>query len=317
MIIYKATNIQNNKVYFCITSRKLNDAISIQKSTARKQEKKMKFKNAYKSKSPFHNALNKYGEHSFYYEIIDKNLHKKDAFKLKEKLIKEYKANNPKYGYNCTTGGYYFKNNKETIKKQSESNKGKKLPQYMIDMLKQRVGEKHPCYGYKHTEETKRKMSEAQKNSDYVQTEEIKKRKSETMKAHWKNPTEKMLKDLYNRKHQIGSRDRRGKKNPMYGKGMKGKDNPMYGKKGKLHPLYKVPISKERSQKLQKGREKYQAKIKKQKLEIIKNRTDKKCSRCKNIKDLNEYYKNSQTLDKLSHICKVCDKNRKNLKEIK
>lgn len=39
MLIYKATNIQNDKVYFCITSRKLNDAISIQKSTARKQEK--------------------------------------------------------------------------------------------------------------------------------------------------------------------------------------------------------------------------------------------------------------------------------------
>ena len=171
MLIYKATNIQNDKVYFSITSKRLNDAISIQKSRARMQAKKMKFKNAYKSKNPFHNALNKYGEHNFYYQIIDKNLGKKDAYKLKEKLIKEYKANNPKYGYNCTTGGYYFKNNKETIEKISESNKGKKLPQYMVDMLKQRVGEKHPCYGYKHTEEAKRNMSEGQKNSDYVQTQ--------------------------------------------------------------------------------------------------------------------------------------------------
>ena len=41
MLIYKATNIQNNKLYFSITSKRLNDAISIQKSTARAQAKKM------------------------------------------------------------------------------------------------------------------------------------------------------------------------------------------------------------------------------------------------------------------------------------
>ena len=71
MLIYKATNIQNDKVYFSITSKRLNDAISIQKSRARMQEKKMKFKNAHKSKNPFHNALNKYGEHNFYYQIMN------------------------------------------------------------------------------------------------------------------------------------------------------------------------------------------------------------------------------------------------------
>lgn len=47
------------------------------KNLQQENKKKMKFKNAYKSKSPFHNALNKYGEHNFYYEIIDKNLGKK------------------------------------------------------------------------------------------------------------------------------------------------------------------------------------------------------------------------------------------------
>ena len=37
MIIYKATNLINNKVYFSVSSRNINDAISMQVSAAKKK----------------------------------------------------------------------------------------------------------------------------------------------------------------------------------------------------------------------------------------------------------------------------------------
>ena len=259
MILYKTTNFKNNKVYFSISSKRINIWFSVQKSVARMKRKKMKLKDGRISKSPFHKALVKYGEWNFGTEIIDRNLSKTDAYKLKEQLIKEYNANNPKYGYNCTTGGESFKHNQEVIERISKGHSGKIMPESFVRMMKEKVGEKHPCYGYKHSDEAKENMRQGQLNSDYIESEESKKRKSEAMKRHWKNPTEQMLKDGYNRKHQIGSRDIRGKKNPMYGKGMKGKDNPMYGRTGKLHPLYGRKLSKEHLEKLQAGRLKYLA----------------------------------------------------------
>ena len=81
-------------------------------------------------------------------------------------------------------------------------NIGKTMPESFIKFMKERVGEKHPMFGKKHSKEVRENMRLGQLNSDFVQTDEMKKRKSETMKKHWKNPTEQMLKDAYNKKHQ-------------------------------------------------------------------------------------------------------------------
>ena len=81
--------------------------------------------------------------------------------------------------------------NKDAKERMSVAQTGKKMPQSYVDLMKARVGELHPLFGFKHSEEVRKRMSEAQKNSDYVQTEESKKKKSETMKAHWKNRQKK------------------------------------------------------------------------------------------------------------------------------
>ena len=253
MILYKTTNFKNNKVYFSISSKRINIWFSIQKSVARMKRKKMKLKDGRISKSPFHKALVKYGEWNFGTEIIDRNLSKTDAYKLKEKYIKEYNANNPKYGYNCTTGGESFKHNQEVIERISKGHSGKIMPESFVRMMKEKTGEKHPCYGYKHSDEARDNMRQGHLNSDYIESEESKKRKSETMKKRWQEP--KVIAKMAKRK----LRDISGKNNPMYGKGMKGKDNPMYGRTGKLHPLYGRKLSKEHLEKLQAGRLKYLA----------------------------------------------------------
>ena len=307
MLVYKIINLKNDKVYFSATSKKINIAWSIQKSAARMNRKKMKLKDAYTSKSPLHEALINYGEWNFDYEVIARNLSKKEAYKLKEHLIKEHKSNNPIYGYNCTTGGESYKINKETIKKQSESNMGKIMPESFVDMMKKRKGKLHPCYGYKHSKETKENMRLAQLNSDYVHTQEHKRKIGLASKKVWSD--EKFKQKMSKKRKEMGLW--KGKNNPMYGKSRKGKDNPMYGRIGKLNPQYGKVLPKEHFDKLQKGRIEYLSKRKSKLLEDIKDRTEKKCNKCNKIKPLNEYYKNSRTLDFLCYVCKKCDKKRR------
>ena len=104
MIVYKATNCINDKVYICVSGRPLNDIISMQLSRARTKERKMKLKDAYMGKSPFHKAILRHGGHNFKFETLHMNVSQKKAYKLKKQYIKEYNAMNPEYGYNCTTG---------------------------------------------------------------------------------------------------------------------------------------------------------------------------------------------------------------------
>ena len=71
MIVYKATNLKNNKVYFCVTSKRFNDAISIQKSRSRMKRRKMKLKPSSRMGiAPFHKALLKYGSYNFSFCVV-------------------------------------------------------------------------------------------------------------------------------------------------------------------------------------------------------------------------------------------------------
>lgn len=169
--------------------------------------------------------------------------------------------------------------------------------------------------GFKVTEDVCIQLSEI--NSGKIEPKDRNIKRSLAMKEKWRNPTDKMIIDAYNKKHQIGSRDIRGKKNPMYGKGRKGKDNPMYGRTGALHHMYGTTISKEQKMKLFKGRDKYRAKKRKEMLEVIKNRTEKECIKCKKTKPLNMYGKNKARMDKLESLCYECERKRGRIKYYK
>ena len=91
-----------------------------------------------------------------------------------------------------------------------------------------------------------------------------------------------------------------------------GKNNAMYGVRGKDHPGYGKPLTQEHKNKIIATKKINNAKKMKERLEAIKNRTEKKCSGCNKIKTLDMFYINRANLDGLGYICKKCDnKNRK------
>jgi len=259
-------------------------------------------------KTPFHKALARYGENNFKYRVVDTFPNKTDAYACKERLIDKYNTMNPEYGYNCTTGGNKsFKNAPHVKERLSVSHTGKIMPESWVVFMKDEVKnnpEKHPTFqkGYKHTQEAREKMRQGQLNSDYVKTEEHKKRTSGTMKKRWQEP--EIIAKMAKRK----LRDISGKNNPMYGKGFKGKDNPMYGK-----PAWNrgIPMTEEQKKKIRKGKEKYQAKRRIELLEKYKNRTEKECRHCKEVKPLEMFYKSAINLDGYIGHCKSCDAIRK------
>ena len=90
-IIYKAINIIDDKIYIGQTTQFLY----------KRKQQHLKGKD----KGRFKNAINKYGEHFFEWEIID---YAKTPEKLDEKekyWVKFYKSNDKAKGYNLTDGG--------------------------------------------------------------------------------------------------------------------------------------------------------------------------------------------------------------------
>jgi|TARA_Y100000310_G_scaffold332573_1_gene408430 hypothetical protein len=316
MIVYKATNRLNNKVYFCVTSKRFNDAVSIQISKSKAIERKMKLKPSVRmGKSPFQKALCKYGSNNFHFSIISSFSSKKDAYTYKEQCILEHNAMNPDFGYNCTTGGQEsVKFSPESHQRMSDAQKGKTMPESYVKMMKERIGVLNPHFGVKRSKETRERIRQGRINSDYIPSKETKNKTSETMKKRWKNPTEKMLNDAYNKKHQIGSRDIRGKNNPMYGKGFFGKDNPMYGRTGALSPNYGIPVPQWQKVIISKKNKEHARKRREKLLKEYSQRTEKKCCKCKEIKTLEMFYKSSNSLDGLAGHCKPCDLKRKKRK---
>lgn len=90
--VYKHTNMINGKVYIGITSNK--------------PEKRWGSNGInYKTNKHFYAAIKKYKWENFKHEIIFQNLTKEEACLSEIELIKQYKSNNPKFGYNKSTGG--------------------------------------------------------------------------------------------------------------------------------------------------------------------------------------------------------------------
>ena len=303
MIVYKVTNCINNKVYFCVTSATFDDAVSIRLSRARAKPRKMKLKDAYKGKDPFSKAILRHGEYNFKFEALHMNVSQKKAYKLKKQYIKEYNAMNPEYGYNCTTGGLEsFKHADHAKDRIAVAHTGKTMPDSYVELMKARVGELHPCFGYKHTKKARANMRRGQKNSDYVQSEESRKRTSETMKKRWQEP-EIIAKMAKRKRGEVTEETRR-----KLSKASSGKNNAMYGRTGALNPNYGIPMTEERKQKLQEGRKKHREKVNKELAEKYKNRTEKKCIKCNKVKPVNEFDKSYKGNDPIIARCKPCEK---------
>jgi group I intron endonuclease len=133
MFIYKATNKRNGKVYIGKTKhfeRRINEHISYSKRT----KKNVHFSNALK-KSPT----------DFYWEIIEEC--KNDVVNDREThWIEHYKANNPEFGYNSTSGGDggningNHPNKNEIYQKVSASLSGRKRDKNLYEMLIAKYG---------------------------------------------------------------------------------------------------------------------------------------------------------------------------------
>ena len=241
MIVYMATNTKNGKVYICLTTRKFSLTISIQKSCARRG-----------STIPFHEAIRKYGEHNFIWQILEKCQSISELYATKEQYIIDYNSMDSRLGYNCTTGGIHFTMNDETCEKIRQSRLGFIMPEETRGKIRAfMLSNLNTNRGRKFSDEAKENMRLGQLNSDYVQSEESKTKTSETMKKRWKEP--EVIKKMANRK----LRDISGKNNPMYGKDRSGKNNPMYGKKPHN---YGVPMTSEQKDKLLDGKNRYLAK---------------------------------------------------------
>ena len=158
MIVYSITNKTNNKKYFCVTIyNDLKRPKYYHRARSKSYRRRMKLNpSLIISIAPFHKSLKKYGEKNFKYKIEEKFKNIDEAYKHKEKLIYMYKTMNPKYGYNCTNGGdKSFKLAKHSKDRMSVSHEGKTQPESYVELMKARVGELHPSFGYKHTKEAR------------------------------------------------------------------------------------------------------------------------------------------------------------------
>ena len=142
-IVYMHVNRINKKIYIGITHYSENP-------NRRWISGKGYFRNKH-----FSDAINKYGWEAFEHIIVAEHLTKKEACELEQHLIREYRTQDKKYGYNITNGGEFFRHTEESKRLMSENRKGKGLQKFSEEH-KQKLREHHSggseCKGVKCTE---------------------------------------------------------------------------------------------------------------------------------------------------------------------
>lgn len=94
MIIYKATNLINDKIYIGLTTKSLEHRISVHK----KDSKRL---NTY-----FYQAIRKYGFENFKWEVVDTAITMEELEEKERYYIKLYGSfDNKEIGYNTQSGG--------------------------------------------------------------------------------------------------------------------------------------------------------------------------------------------------------------------
>lgn len=144
MLIYKATNIINNKIYIGQTQNSLEQ---------RKASHKKDFKT---QDSYFYRAIRKYGWENFKWEVIKDDIQTVEELNYwEEYYIKLYNTfDNKEKGYNSLPGGLNHTPTEEEKKRRSERVKGEKNPMY---------GKPGTWLGKKFSEEHKKKISDSLK----------------------------------------------------------------------------------------------------------------------------------------------------------
>lgn len=165
-IIYKATNLKNNKVYIGQTTESLGSRKSKHYNKA--------FNN--KFNTYFLNALKKYDKNDFTWEEID-NANTLEELNTKEQhWIKYYNSNIHDYGYNSTSGGDYSIMTEETRKK--------------ISIAKKQ---------YKFTDKHKKNIS--LKTKEGMASQEVKQKLSQIKKEFYANMSPEQKKEFF-KKHK-------------------------------------------------------------------------------------------------------------------
>ena len=108
-IIYKHTNLKNNKIYIGQTCQKPQDRWGKEGA-------------GYKGQM-FYSAIQKYGWNNFSHEILYTNLSLEEANHKEAELIQKYQTTNSQYGYNIEKGG----NNKFSFQIGKEHPKSKQV----------------------------------------------------------------------------------------------------------------------------------------------------------------------------------------------
>jgi group I intron endonuclease len=161
-LIYKVTNLNNNKIYIGQT---------IQTLPCRKSKHKQR---VFKSdrKTYFYNAIRKHGWGNFKWEILGYCNNKKELDKAEIACIKFFKSTNKKYGYNSTKGGdglsEPIESVREKLREHGKSRTNFKHTEETKEQIKQTVNEYYqkndgPNKGKKFSKESKKRMSIAQK----------------------------------------------------------------------------------------------------------------------------------------------------------
>lgn len=141
MIIYKATNNINGKIYVGQTTLSLEERKKYHKISSKTQD------------TYFYRAIRKYGWENFSWEIIDETAKTEDELDmLEEHYIALFDCfDNKEVGYNCQSGGKRFRITEEERKNRSERAKGSKNPMY----------QKYPHKGKKFSQEHKDRISKS------------------------------------------------------------------------------------------------------------------------------------------------------------
>jgi group I intron endonuclease len=145
-IIYKATNLLNNKSYIGQTTRSLEKRISDHYAASKNTKYRY-----------FTNAIKKYGITNFSWQLLEECSTKEDLDLAEIKWIEHFNTLNEDFGYNLKTGGSYGKHSDITKKIISDGKIKEKNPMYAKPSWNK---------GKKLSEEHKKNLSEAHKGQN-------------------------------------------------------------------------------------------------------------------------------------------------------
>lgn len=174
------------KFYVYVHVCKVNGKRYVGCTTRVKPELRWKEGRGYQNNDHFYRAILKHGWNNFQHEVFEVDS-AEEMYRKEVELISFYHSNDPRYGYNNSSGGEKgalgCKHSEESRKKMSEAKKGKTLSEdhkrHIAEAAKKRYLD-HP--------EIRRKISETQKGKPKPLSEEHRKRISETLKKRCNDP---------------------------------------------------------------------------------------------------------------------------------